>query len=103
MQVDQNKDKLSCRILLLQRKPKLGRTKPLTGPHAPRGLDVASVKKYLNATAIYLHQHIYCMGMHVLILRQVEGSLLLWISRTHCMQVLVNRSVKIIARSFQQA
>ena len=33
-----NKDKLSvCSILLLQRKPKLGRTKPSTGLHAARG------------------------------------------------------------------
>jgi len=28
-------------MLLLQRKPKLGRTKPATEPHAARGLDVA--------------------------------------------------------------
>jgi len=28
-------------MLLLQRKPKLGRTKPSTGPHAVRGLDAA--------------------------------------------------------------
>ena len=38
----QNKDRLSeYRMLLLQRKPKLGRTKPSTGPHAVRGLDAA--------------------------------------------------------------
>jgi len=30
-------------ILLLQRKPKLGRTKPSTGPHAGRGLDIAGL------------------------------------------------------------
>jgi len=29
------------RILLLQRKPKLDRTKHLTGPHAARGMDIA--------------------------------------------------------------
>jgi len=34
----QNKDRLSVYgILLLQRKPKLGRTKQATGPHAARG------------------------------------------------------------------
>jgi len=34
----QNKDRFSvCGILLLQPKPKLGRTKPSTGPHAARG------------------------------------------------------------------
>jgi len=34
----QNKDRLSvCRILLLQRKPKLGRTKPSTGPRVGHG------------------------------------------------------------------
>jgi len=27
-------------IFLLQRKPQLGRTKPSTGPHAGRGLDI---------------------------------------------------------------
>jgi len=33
----QNKDRVSvCRILLLQWKPKLGRTKPSTEPHAAR-------------------------------------------------------------------
>jgi len=32
------------RILLLQRKPKLGRTKRLTGPHAGSGLDIAGMK-----------------------------------------------------------
>jgi len=31
------------RILLLQRKPKLGRTKPSTGPHAGRGLDIVGL------------------------------------------------------------
>jgi len=36
-QVYQNKDWLSvCRILSLQLKPKLGCTKPLTGPHGPQ-------------------------------------------------------------------
>jgi len=34
----QNKDRLSvCRILLLQRTPRLGRTKPSNGPHETRG------------------------------------------------------------------
>jgi len=33
-----------CRILLLQRKPKLGRMKPSTGPHAARGLDIAALE-----------------------------------------------------------
>jgi len=38
----QNKDRLSVyRIRLPQRKPKLGRTKPSTGPHAARELDIA--------------------------------------------------------------
>jgi len=32
----QNKDKLSCSVLLLHRKPKLGRTKPSIGLHADR-------------------------------------------------------------------
>jgi len=32
------------RILLLQRKPKLGRTKHSTGPHAARGLDIAGLE-----------------------------------------------------------
>jgi len=30
--------------ILLQRKPKLGRTKPSTGPHAARGLDIAALE-----------------------------------------------------------
>ena len=41
------KDRLSvCRLLILQHKPKLGRTKPSTGlkHHASRGLDVAASK-----------------------------------------------------------
>jgi len=33
-------------ILLLQRKPKLDRTKPPTGPHAARGLDIAALGKH---------------------------------------------------------
>jgi len=34
----QNKDRLSvCKMLLLQRKPNLGRTKPSPGPHAAWG------------------------------------------------------------------
>jgi len=38
MQDYQNKDRLSVsRILSLQRKPKLGRTKPLTGPRVGHG------------------------------------------------------------------
>jgi len=41
----QNKDRLSVgRILLPQKKTKLGRTKPSTGPHAGRGLDTAALK-----------------------------------------------------------
>ena len=37
----QNKEKLSvCRILLLQRQPKLGRIKPSTRPNVARGWDV---------------------------------------------------------------
>jgi len=40
----QNKNRLSvCTILLLQRKPKLGRTKLSIGPHAARGLDIAEL------------------------------------------------------------
>ena len=36
-------DNLSaCRLLLLQRKPKLGLPKPSTGPHAARRLDCFS-------------------------------------------------------------
>jgi len=41
-----------CTLLVQQRKPKLGRTKPLTGPHAARGLDIAgldvAVIKYVD-------------------------------------------------------
>jgi len=33
------------RLLTLQQKPKLGRTKPSTGPHAARGLDIAPLNK----------------------------------------------------------
>jgi len=47
---------LSVRELLIQlRKFKLGRTKPSTGPHAGRGLDIAvlvSVKDLSDATAV---------------------------------------------------
>jgi len=40
----QNKDKLSVyRILLLQRKPKPGHTKPSTGSHGAHGLDIAGL------------------------------------------------------------
>ena len=39
-----NKNWLSVRgILSLQLKPKLGRTKPSTGPHAARGLDMGGL------------------------------------------------------------
>jgi len=39
------KDRLSIfGILSPQRKPQLGRTKPLTGPHAARGLDIAVLR-----------------------------------------------------------
>jgi len=31
------------KLLILQRRPKLGRTKPTTGPHAGRGLDIAAL------------------------------------------------------------
>ena len=38
----QNKDRLSIyRLFILQRKPKLGRAKPATGPNAACGLDIA--------------------------------------------------------------
>jgi len=41
----ENKDRLPvCRISSLQRTPKLGRTKPSTGPHAIRGLDTAALE-----------------------------------------------------------
>jgi len=41
----ENKGRLSvCRIFSLQRTPKLGRTKPSTGPHAARGLDIAALE-----------------------------------------------------------
>jgi len=33
------------RILLLQRQPNLGRTKPSTGPHVGRGLDIAGLNE----------------------------------------------------------
>jgi len=42
-----------CRMFSLQLKPKLGRTKPLTGPHAARGLDIADLAQalvFFNAT-----------------------------------------------------
>jgi len=45
----QNKDKLSCRILLLHRKPELGRTKFSTGPHTDGGLDIAEIKTFVAA------------------------------------------------------
>jgi len=47
----QNKDRLSCRIRFLQRKLKLGRTKPTTGPHAdhePR-LDIVDIESFAAA------------------------------------------------------
>jgi len=40
------------RILLLQRKPKLGCTKPLTGPHCGRGLDISGLEVGLMCFAI---------------------------------------------------
>jgi len=41
----QKKDKmLVSRILLLQLKYKLGHTKPLMGPHAAHGLDIADLE-----------------------------------------------------------
>ena len=44
-----SKDRLSvCRILSIQRKPKLGLTKLLTGPHAARGLDIVGLGKLLD-------------------------------------------------------
>jgi len=33
---------------VLQQKPKLGRTKPSTGPHAARGLDIAVLNEPLR-------------------------------------------------------
>ena len=33
-----------CRILALQQIPKLGRPKPLTGPHAARRLDITELE-----------------------------------------------------------
>jgi len=46
IQAYQNKYRLSeYRILLLQPKPKLGRTKPSTGRHATRGLDIATLSQ----------------------------------------------------------
>ena len=53
---NKHKGRLSvCGILLLQRKPKLGRTKPSTGPHAARGPWVghSCTRQYDNS--IYLH------------------------------------------------
>ena len=47
----QNKERLSvCRILLLQRKPQLGRTKPSTGPHTGLGLDIADLGNEKRST-----------------------------------------------------
>ena len=49
IQNHQNMDRLSvCRIILLQRTPKLGRTKPSTGPHAARGPRVGHSWSKLN-------------------------------------------------------
>jgi len=45
----QNKDMLSCRILLLHRKSELGRTKSSTGLHADGGLDIAEIKSFVAA------------------------------------------------------
>ena len=40
----ENKDRLSvCRIFSLQRTTKLGHTKPSTGPHGARRLDIADL------------------------------------------------------------
>ena len=48
------KDRLSIfGILSPQRKPQLGRTKPLTGPHAARGLDIAGQDKLIQTWANY--------------------------------------------------
>ena len=45
-----NKDRLSENtILLLQQKSKLGRTKPSTGPHAGRGVDMADLSGSFHA------------------------------------------------------
>jgi len=42
----QTKDSLSmCTIFLLHGKTKLCRTKPSTGPHAGRGLDIAGLRR----------------------------------------------------------
>ena len=34
-----------CRLLILHHKPTLGHTKPVTGLHAARGLDIADVEQ----------------------------------------------------------
>jgi len=49
----QNKDRLSiylhiCKILLLQRRPKLGRRKSSNGAHAARGLDIAGLDSHVR-------------------------------------------------------
>jgi len=41
---------VSTSDILLQRKPKLGRTKPSTGPHAARGLDTAGLAWEIRLT-----------------------------------------------------
>ena len=48
--------KTVCKILLLQRKPKLGRTKSSTGSHAARRLDIAS----LNSLCSYQNSPPWC-------------------------------------------
>ena len=40
-----------CGILLPQRKPKLGRTKPSTGPHAGRRSDVVGIDSHRRVDA----------------------------------------------------
>jgi len=45
------------RILLLQRKRELGHTKPATGPHAARGLDLAGLdsRSYVEIVPFQIH------------------------------------------------
>jgi len=51
---NQTKDRLSvCRPLILQQKPKLGRTKLSTGPHAARGSDIAvRARHFLQSSSV---------------------------------------------------
>jgi len=46
-------------MLLLQRKPKLGRTKPSTGQHAARGLDIAALNECVAECVNNLLSNLY--------------------------------------------